>query len=122
MFLTAGQVFKRRSDLSQKARELLEEMETQERKAGRPVGEAGLRRSPFADLWQQQQQQQARSTAVVAREEEGAEVEVAGEWYASCLQAEEAAWALTAAEAAEAEAARLVAAADARLAADARAA
>ena len=58
-------------------------METHERKAGRPDGEAGLRRAPFADLWQQQGQQGRRSTAVVPREEEGAEVEAAGEWYAS---------------------------------------
>ncbi|KAL1514489.1 hypothetical protein AB1Y20_003588 [Prymnesium parvum] len=90
MFLRAGAVFKARGKLSEKARDLVEEMEKMEERHGGAEAKEELHRSPFRDVWEDDETGEERRLMV--RSEDGGEIEEAAEWYRRALAEEEAAW------------------------------
>ena len=79
-----------RGKLSEKARELVEEMEKIEERQGGKEAVDEMHRSPFRDVWEDDETGEERRLMV--RAEDGGEIEEAAEWYARALIEEEEAW------------------------------
>ena len=87
MFLRAGAVFKQRSQLSQQAGKLVEELEREAEKRG--ALPSSVHSAPFAELWADDAIASGSERQIVTRDDDGAEVEEAAAWWAR-TEAEEA--------------------------------
>ena len=87
MFLRAGAVFKQRSQLSQQAGKLVEELEREAEKRG--ALPSSVHSAPFAELWADDAIASGSERQIVTRDDDGAEVEEAAVWWAR-TEAEEA--------------------------------
>ena len=79
-----------RGKVSEKARELVEEMEKMEERQGGKEAVDEMHRSPFRDVWEDDETGEERRLMV--RAEDGGEIEEAAEWCARALIEEEEAW------------------------------
>ena len=80
MFLRAGAVFKQRSQLSQQAGKLVEELEREAEKRG--ALPSSVHSAPFAELWADDAIASGSERQIVTRDDDGAEVEEAAAWWA----------------------------------------